>query len=209
MNWAFTVEMRTRFRERHPSRILNGWELKPYAIIHSEFEEVLYLDADNLAVVNPAFLFENERYHELGAIFWPDYGCLIPERAIWRICDIPYRYEPELETGQMVIHKRLSWEPLQLAMHMNEHSDFYYQHINGDKETFHFAWHILGQSYAIPPFHVQVLGHTFLQHDFRGSVLFQHRIGDKWKVGGDHTLTPGIMHEEVCLKYLRELKDKL
>ena len=28
-------------RERHPVRILNGWELKVYALLHSRFQEVL------------------------------------------------------------------------------------------------------------------------------------------------------------------------
>src|SRR3954469_21272304 len=29
-----------RVREKHPARILNGWELKPYSMIHCGFEEV-------------------------------------------------------------------------------------------------------------------------------------------------------------------------
>ena len=48
----------TRVREVSPSRILNGWELKPYAVIHSQFEEVLLLDCDNVAISNPDYLFE-------------------------------------------------------------------------------------------------------------------------------------------------------
>ena len=43
-------------RETYPARILNGWELKSYAIMHSPFEEVLALDADNVAVRNPEYL---------------------------------------------------------------------------------------------------------------------------------------------------------
>jgi len=47
-------------RKRHPARILKGWELKPYAILHSRFEEVLFLDADNVPVLNPESLFTSE-----------------------------------------------------------------------------------------------------------------------------------------------------
>src|SRR5690242_20180037 len=36
-----------RVRDVHPARILRGWEVKPYSIIHSPFREVLLLDADN------------------------------------------------------------------------------------------------------------------------------------------------------------------
>jgi len=35
-----------RVRQKHPVRKLGGWELKPYAILHCPFEEVLLLDAD-------------------------------------------------------------------------------------------------------------------------------------------------------------------
>jgi len=65
-------------RERYPSRILNGWEVKPYSIIHSGFEEVLFLDADNVPVVDPGFLFDTPQYREFGAVLWPDYRCLSP-----------------------------------------------------------------------------------------------------------------------------------
>ena len=40
-------------RKTHPCRILNGWELKPYSIIYSRFDDVLFLDADNVPVVDP------------------------------------------------------------------------------------------------------------------------------------------------------------
>src|SRR5207302_1106010 len=37
-----------KVRKKFPARILRGWELKPYAILHSSFREVLLLDADNV-----------------------------------------------------------------------------------------------------------------------------------------------------------------
>ena len=61
-------------RKQHPARILKGWEVKPYAIIHSRFKEVLFLDADNVPAVNPEYLFDHPRYLETGAVFWPDRG---------------------------------------------------------------------------------------------------------------------------------------
>src|SRR6266704_5059621 len=63
----------------HPVRILNGWELKPYAIIHSRFREVLFLDADNVPVLDPTFLFDDSEYQDKGAIFWPD----VPQAALY------------------------------------------------------------------------------------------------------------------------------
>src|SRR5205085_10007566 len=60
-------------RKTFPIRILHGWELKPFAILHSNFREVLFLDADNVPVVNPAFLFDTPQFQAAGALFWPDY----------------------------------------------------------------------------------------------------------------------------------------
>jgi hypothetical protein len=40
----------------HPS--LGGWQLKPYSIVHCPFREVLFLDADNVPLRDPTFLFE-------------------------------------------------------------------------------------------------------------------------------------------------------
>ena len=66
----------------NPVRILNGWELKPFSIIHSEFKEVLFLDADNVPVRDPSFLFDTEEYRRFGAVFWPDFGRLDQTRRI-------------------------------------------------------------------------------------------------------------------------------
>ncbi len=44
--------------ERYPLRIVGGWELKSYAIVHSRFREVFLLDADNVPLIDPASLFE-------------------------------------------------------------------------------------------------------------------------------------------------------
>jgi hypothetical protein len=72
--------------DRHPMRNPLGWELKSYAIVHSRFEEVLFLDADNVPVSNPEFLFDSPEYHSSGAIFWPDYQRLGRNRPVWKLC---------------------------------------------------------------------------------------------------------------------------
>ena len=119
-------------RKQHPARILNGWELKPYAIKYSSFREILYLDADNVPVVNPEFLFETQEFLESGAIFWPDYGRLSPGNPIWEVGDVLYRNEPEFESGQIVLDKTRCWAPLSLALWYNENSDFYYKYVLGE-----------------------------------------------------------------------------
>lgn len=198
-----------KIRRRHPARILNGWEVKPYAMLHCPFEEVLLLDADNVAVVNPEFLFETAPYRENGAIFWPDYGRLAATRLIWELCGVSYRDEPEFESGQIVVNKRKCWKALNLTMWFNEHSDFFYQHIHGDKETFHMAWRKLDQPYAMPEKGIHPLSMTMCQHDFEGRRIFQHRNLEKWSILWEGSSIPGFWYEAECREYLRDLGDVL
>ena len=192
--------------ETHPSRILNGWELKPYAIIHSTFREVLLLDADNMAVRDPTFLFDEPAYRRTGAIFWPDYNRLSRRRAIWDLTGVPYRDEPEFETGQIIVDKVKCWKPLQLSMWMNEYSDFWYRHIHGDKETFHMAWRKLDQEYAMPSKGIYPLQGTMCQHDFAGDRLFQHRNLAKWSCGRNQ-IVPGFEYQDECFESINMLKN--
>lgn len=148
-----------------PVRILNGWELKTFAVVHSRFEEILYLDADSYPCRNPEFLFDDVYFQKHGAMFFPDapWMKLVPET--WKIMGIRYRDERTIESGQFLINKCLSWRPLALTHWMNQRSDYYYhigprtsgqygEHygrgVHGDKDTFHFAWRYLNRDYAMP-----------------------------------------------------------
>ena len=192
-------------RKKHPVRRLGGWEMKAYALVHTRFAEVLLLDADNVALRDPTFLFDTPEYRAHGAIFWPDFGRLEKHRDIWELCGIGYRDEPELESGQIVVDKRRCWHALHLALHLNAHSDFYYRFIYGDKETFHLAWRRLGQEYAMPARGVARLRDTMCQHDFENQRLFQHRNLDKWRLHPRNTPVPGFRLERECLAFLAEL----
>jgi hypothetical protein len=172
----------SRVRRQFPARILHGWELKPYAILHSPFREVMLLDADNVPVVDPEYLFDASQFQLSGAIFWPDYPVAQNARttAIWRSCGLRRPKEPEFETGQIVVDKRRSWKALCLSMWFNENSDFYYQYLHGDKETFHVAFRKMKTSYSLVPKPIHSLQGTMCQHDFEGRRIFQHRNMDKW-----------------------------
>ena len=193
-------------RQQQPVRILNGWELKPFAILNSRFREVLLLDADNVPVVDPSFLFETPEYRANGAVFWPDFGRLGPDRLIWDLAGVPYRDEPEFETGQIVLDRMRCWEGLLLTMWMNEHSDFWYRHVHGDKETFHIAFRKLNVPYVMPTTPILALAGVMCQHDFSGRRIFQHRNLAKWSLEDDNPRVPGFVHEDVCLRFLEELR---
>jgi ADP-heptose:LPS heptosyltransferase len=193
-------------RKRRPVRMLGGWQLKPYAILHCPFEEVLLLDADNVPVVNPEYLFETPQYQATGAIFWPDYGRVPKAQPVWRSCRVPRPSEPEFESGQILVNKRQCWLALRLSLWFNENSDFYYQYLHGDKETFHLAFRKIGKSYALVDKPIYRLIGTMCQHDFEGNRIFQHRNTDKWNLLLVNKRVQGFWYEARCRKYVRQLQ---
>jgi len=164
-------------------RILNGWELKPFSTLYSNFKETLYLDADNIPVKNPTYLFDDPEYIDLGAIFWPD---LPPSRrkewlpdVCWHNVGLEYRDEPDFETGQYLINKEKCYKELKLTLWMNEHSDWFYKFVYGDKSTFHLAWRKCGSNYCIPQKPAGWKRPCILQYDTKGDLVFQHACQGK------------------------------
>lgn len=193
--------------KRHPRRARGGWELKPYSILHSPFREVLFLDADNVPVVDPTYLFDATEFRKAGAVFWPDGTRTPPGDPRWEIFGVPYRDEPEQESGQLLVDKQRCWEPLNLCVWYNEHSDFYYRYVYGDKDTFRFAWHRLGRPFAMPGRPLEEIPFTLCQHDFAGRRIFQHRSTDKWSLSGNQP-SRGFVHEATCFELVRQLREQ-
>ena len=89
---------------------------------------------------------------------------------------------------------------------MNEHSDLYYRHVYGDKDTFFMAWLRLGQPFAMTPHRPGFLSEVLYQKDFQGRTVFQHRTNAKWNYGGQNPRVTGFQHEEACFALLKELQ---
>lgn len=194
-------------RRRHPHPRLGGWELKPYALLHAPFREVLLLDADNVPVADPTWLFESEPYRQTGALFWPD-GLRTPRTSPrWRIFGVPYRNEPEQESGQLLVDKRRCWTALQLCNWYNRHSAFFYRHVYGDKDTFRFAWHRTGRPFAMPSRGLIKVPGALYQHDFQGRRLFQHRCRAKWSLEANRRVRD-FWEEDRCLAWIDELRGR-
>jgi hypothetical protein len=152
------------------------------ALMYTDLEEVLLLDADSTPVRDPAFLFDDARYLATGTIFWPDYWVTPQENPIWDILGILPRSELEQESGQLLVNKATAWTALTLLQHFQ--SNLYYSLLNGDKDTFRFAWIASGTPYTMVPTYPAAIGqrapdgnfcgHTMGQHDLDGDILFIH-----------------------------------
>lgn len=191
-------------------RILAGWESKPYAVLHAPYQEVLYLDADNLPIADPTFLYTTSQYRYYGSVFWPDVPPYDRDQwlppCVWSNVGLTYRDEVDFETGQFLINKEQCWRELNLAMWMNAHSDYFYQFVFGDKSTFHLAWARLGTNWAIPQRGPGGNQASLFQHDFGGNVLFQHCTRNKPGLSGYPS--PGsLLRQAECEAHLARLRD--
>ncbi|WPQ62317.1 hypothetical protein SIO70_28565 [Chitinophaga sancti] len=172
---------------------IKGLSLKPFAIMHSSFKEVLFLDADNNCVKDPAYLFHDILYQAYGTIFWPDFWITEQINPIWQIIGSTDYQSTEMESGQILINKEKCWRELNLCMYFNQKREHYYEFLLGDKDTFKFAWIALGTPYNMISRCVGTLGFegsrkglvyglTMVQHDTAEDILFLHRNWLKWDI---------------------------
>ncbi|KAE9012684.1 hypothetical protein PF005_g9923 [Phytophthora fragariae] len=178
---------------------------KIYAIYHSVFDRVLFLDADNVPVRDPSFLFDSPEFVQNGAVFWPDFWHptstmfgLHSKSLLWELLDMPFVDMFEQESGQLVVDRRRHAAPLELVMFYATHNPNFLVHYRlawGDKDLFRLAWLKLNATFHMietPPAMAGVVtnssafcGMTMVQHDVQGEVLFLHR--NKHKLTGTKT----------------------
>lgn len=197
----------------HPHARLNGYELKAFAVTWCPWEEVLYLDADNMPVRDPTYLFDELPYDHTGAILWPDYPDYSPDSSIWRLYGIPYRPVKRLETGQMLIHKRPCWQSLQLLDWYLQRSLFFFRYGLGDLDPTLAAWLKLGCEFAQPSRGIHTLRNrkgqlrTMCQHDLGDNRIFQHHNMRKWSLYDEWENLPDLMLADEIQSWLAELRE--
>jgi alpha 1,2-mannosyltransferase len=162
---------------------------KQLAILASSFQEVLFLDADNLPLKDPSFLFDDPSYTETGLLVWPDFWDSQVAPGTWEALGVPLEDRPRgsFESGQMLLDKRRCWQPLLLAIYFNMQGKVFYPLFStagqGDKETLPLAWLALGRSkygrvphavFAVGTVNITFNGVAMLQHAPDGSALFLH-----------------------------------
>jgi hypothetical protein len=191
---------------RFPAKISDGWQLKAYALIMSRFREALLLDADNVPVRDPAFLFDTPEYGEAGALFWPDSIDIAATNPIWTETGLPAEQRTSLESGQVLVDKSRHARALHALLYLNEEADRYYQLIYGDKDTFLVAWLATGSPYRLVPHRPFVDRHVIYQRDFDGDVIFQHRTNGKWNYTAGQSPSDAFVHRDACEEALKELR---
>lgn len=171
--------------KKHPSHALSApcpkrpfyrFELKAYALIHSQFQEVLYIDADSIPLSDPSYLFQDDQYRSTGALLWRDplYGPVSPsQEVIQKYCGLKSEFLEPIESGHLLFNKRAVWNELMLVWAMNEESSIWFSIVYGDKDLYTLAWHKLGRTFLLCPSPVSRLAGV-VQPDPDGEPLFFH-----------------------------------
>ncbi|RLN58735.1 hypothetical protein BBJ29_009376 [Phytophthora kernoviae] len=172
-----------------------GFRVKVHAIYNSIFERVLYLDADNVPVRDPSFLFESREFLETGAMFWPDFWHpsssifnIHSRSLLWEMLDIPFVNMFEQESGQLLVDRRKHAVRLELVRFYAFYEPDYFDRmklVHGDKDLFRLAWlKLRAPLYMIrtPPavagkvINRSFCGMTMVQHDARDPVFWTHLV---------------------------------
>lgn len=162
------------------------FQLKPLALLHTDLEDVMLLDSDNCPLRDPTYLFDESDFKEVGTVFWPDYWKTSVQNPIWDIIGQKPATTWEQESGQLLLHKATAWRAINLCVFLN--NEFYMKLLNGDKDTFRFAWMAaevpfkMVETWPTPVGTLKELhsgdrgfcSHTMLQHDLQGQPLFVH-----------------------------------
>ncbi|ETV81037.1 hypothetical protein, variant 2 [Aphanomyces astaci] len=124
--------------------------VKPYALYHSAFTQVLLLDCDNFVTVDPTYLFGMPEFTEVGAMFWPDFWRMKKTifnihntSVLWDMLGVSFVDMMEQESGQVLVDKSKSKDALRTLMFYAFHHPRLIETLDmawGDKDLFRFAW---------------------------------------------------------------------
>jgi hypothetical protein len=181
---------------------MDGWRNKSYAMVHSRFREMIFMDSDCFLFRRPDEVFSIPEYRECGAVFSADIDArpdtsgrsvdpktfivtrlgifsggrwdYSKKNPIWDIIGAEEDELPEFESGFILLDKTAHLDSLFLSLFLNENSDLVYRYVYGDKDTFHLAWAKNKDRCRVLTGLSRDGGHIVCRHE--GSVLFSHRV---------------------------------
>lgn len=159
--------------DEHPWLTVHSFRgvwIKAFAILHSSFEEVFCLDADNMPIQPLEPLFESPEYRGAGAVFWPDLDrTRSTTDELFRafgVTSAALKRGVEFESGQILLDKRRCWRALLTVCLANSDvegfREYCYRHTLGDKDTFRLAFEAARQPYHLVPHPSRGVGNRLL-----------------------------------------------
>ncbi|KAI8808531.1 mannosyltransferase putative-domain-containing protein [Cladochytrium replicatum] len=168
------VDVNTIFEESQAG--LGGWHVKPFSMLASSFEEMVFLDADVLFLQDPATLFSYKGYKNLGTVFFYDRsighgryethewfeGWMKDPTPIARQSRfLQHNTIHEMESGVVVFDKHRALMQLLGVCWMNtrEQREVAMKKVHGDKETFWMVAELMRLPYYWVPGYGGTIGY--------------------------------------------------
>lgn len=193
---------------RYPARLAGGWPIKPYAIAHSRFQEVLYLDADTVPLVDPQAAFAWGEYRDTGLLLWPDIADVKADNPAWARFGLEPRQHAGIDCGILLVDKARAWDVIDLAVLMNGHGDEIHDVLSGDKDTFLVSALYLGRNFALVPDRPFQFDWDMVQRDPAGDPFLHHRTGSKWLLRHENRPVSDAALMPACEAALAELRQR-
>lgn len=100
------------------SKLEHGYQLKINSILLSSFEQVLFLDGDNVPVRNPDGIFDSKSFTDTGVVLWSDYWRHSGSPVLPYVLGITGEASEVLiqeenktvESGQLMWDKKIHWK---------------------------------------------------------------------------------------------------
>ncbi|OGE48415.1 hypothetical protein PENARI_c029G03230 [Penicillium arizonense] len=191
-----------------PSKI-EKYQYKPFAMLFSSFEEILFLDADSFPLEKPEDLFWDEPFRSKKMVTWPDFWASSASPLFYEIIDQvapPMGLRQSTESGELLISKKTHTRTLLLCTYYNYWGPSHYYPLlsqgaagEGDKETFVAAASVMQEHFYQVSESICALGHR-TYGGMAGSAMAQFNpIQDfkltsqgKWRVRGDEAPAPSV-----------------
>lgn len=189
------IDMAPYIKENCPE--VQGWSLKPLAMLFSKFQEIIFLDSDVLFFHDPNLMYNWKLYKSTGALYFRDRT--LPGDWIYRFTDLLIP-EPSVLALQNRVFNRLSVEEgesgvivmdkhrggtfvllLASLMNMDPYRTIIEKNyrLEGDKETFWTANEMLKLPYAWGPGAGGSIGYHF-QGDVKSVCGCLYHSDEDW-----------------------------
>lgn len=188
---------------------IEKYQFKPFAMLFSSFEEILFLDADAFPLEKPENVFKSSVFRSKGMLTWPDFWASSVSPIFYEIADLPMppmNERQSTESGEIFISKKTHLRTLLLSTYYNYWGPSHYYPLlsqgaagEGDKETFLAAATAMEEPFYQVSESICALGHA-TKGGIAGSAMAQFNpmqdfaltSQDTWRVRGDDATPPDV-----------------
>jgi hypothetical protein len=154
---------------------------KILAVLASAFEEVILLDNDNFAMIDPRALFEHPQYRATGHLVWADAQPRFINPMTIRMLGLtedPDELNVHSDGGQIAMSRKRFLPGLTAMFHVGLHLGETEQYFYGDKDLWRLAFMFQHQAPADASYHVPgSFHHVFNFPSWFGDFDFKTRKG--------------------------------